>query len=127
MQAGEGSPEFAGFAVVASFVIEGDGEVFGLVGCKGVSLLEEDKAEVELVFLQENHGDQVAKLAHLNGNSFVLLAIAAEVILVELQDLLVLVEGLSVFGLALKLLPLALQGLHSLADRRVHKIYYISS
>lgn len=104
----QGGSEFAGLAVVASFVIEGDGEVLGMADGQCVSLLEEDEAEIVLVLLEEYHGDEIAELAHLNRNSFVFLALTADVIFIELQDLLVLVQGLPVLGLPLQLLTLQL-------------------
>jgi len=53
--------------------------------------LQEDKSEVELVLLQKNHGDQVAQLAHLDGNALMLLAVRTEIVSIELQQLLVFV------------------------------------
>ena len=90
-----------------------------------VSLLEEDEAEVVLVLLEEDHGDEVAELAHLNGNSFVFLTLTADVVFIELQDLLVLVQGLPVLGLPLQLLTLQLKGLHPFSHGRVHRIIRI--
>lgn len=126
LQTLKGCSEFAGLAVVAGLVIERDGEVLGVADGEGVGLLQEDESEVELVLLQEDHGNQVAQLAHLDGNAVELLALRPEVVAVELQDLLILVQSLAVLGLSLQLLALALQRLHPLAHGRVHRKYYIT-
>ena len=75
--------------------------MFRVPDCKSICLLKEYETEIELLLLEEDHSYEVTEFAHLDRNSLEFLTIAAVVVFVELQNLLVLVKSLPVFGLTL--------------------------
>lgn len=115
LQTLECGSEFSSLPIIACFIIESNCQILGIAAREGLCLLQKHKTKIKLVLLQEYHGDQVAKFAHLNRNSFIFFTVAAKIVLIELQDFLIFVQSFSILSLPLQLLPLHLKGLHPLS------------
>jgi hypothetical protein len=123
----EGGSELARFSIVTSVVIVGDCGVLGVLETEGLTLLQEHEAEVELFLLEQDHRDDIAEFAELDGDAFVFLTGRSEEVLVDVEYLLVDVEGLLVLALLLEGFGLFFEGLYFLFECGIHffmKFYY---
>ena len=84
---------FSGFSVMAGIVIVGDSRLLGKFKAKRLGFFEEHEAELEFLFLEKDHGDEVAEFTEPDRGSLIFLTMDSICIFIYVKQLFIHVKG----------------------------------